>query len=174
MPDTFTTTPVTISATLEHDAELALENQYTSFAKREPAILTGLLSSPILGLVTLLAPGDPSKLSAQITAGAVSLIVVLQGFLVRRYVRPTWKRTTGRDFPDPATYSDAFDDGTGVQAPATPPPSARTLDDRADETTGEMLGQHALLSGRHEAPSLEPGPSEATDPDLIRSLLPTS
>jgi hypothetical protein len=72
-----------------------------SFLKREPVVLTHLIGGPIAGFVTLLAPGDPSSTAEQITAGVVAFLLVVQGFLVRRFVSPAWKRETGHPLPYP-------------------------------------------------------------------------
>lgn len=82
------------------EVEHVLEDEYTSFTKREPVVLTHLIGGPVLGFVALFAPGDPSSTASQVTAGVVAFALVVQGFLVRRFVAPAWKRFTGHPLPE--------------------------------------------------------------------------
>lgn len=79
------------------DLEHRAEQTYTSFAKREPAVLAHLLAGPLAGAFTFLithgviSATQASQATQWISTSGVTAAIVVQGFLVRRFVAPAWK-----------------------------------------------------------------------------------
>lgn len=114
--------------------EKAVEDQASSFLKQEPVVLGHLIAGPVLGAVTLFAPGGASKPAEQISAAIVTAVIVLQGFVLRRFVIPEWKRLTGRD-------------ASGILDTMDPEPDDPELQPEQVPAVDVDAGQAAVIAG---------------------------
>jgi hypothetical protein len=143
----------------------AVEKKYTSFAEREPAVLAHLLSAPVLAGVTYLVQqgivgnANASDLQSGVVSAIVFVVILAQGFVLRRFVSPWWKVHTGHDLP--ATPLDGPLTTVTLSATSPPQPPIAPLSGAAGSTTSvpTYTPQHAAEAVITDIPSTDGGPT---------------
>lgn len=139
------------------DLEHRAEQTYTSFAKREPAVLAHLLAGPLAGAFTFLithgviSATQASQATQWISTSGVTAAIVVQGFLVRRFVAPAWKVAEHQlEHVAGSLGGVSFEDAIAEAPAPAPVPTAWELGTPPDE-----------LAQPDSKPALPPAPAPA-------------
>lgn len=136
--------------------EQTVEDAYSSFVKREPAVLAGLVAGPVFGVLAWLVQrgyignDQASYLQSTIVGFVVMVAIALQGFVLRHFVGPAWKQLTGRDLPDVnpdavmATDPSALDDAKALADAVFD--SAPVQEVASDDLTGQSAAAQAAIA----------------------------
>lgn len=144
-----------ILGSIEH----TVEAEYSSFLKREPVVLAHLISGPLAGVASLLVTHgvitstQATSATQQAVAYAITVAIALQGFLIRRFVKPAWKSTSALAAPvimhgvglsDVSEVSDLMDEEPELDGAYTPDGVSYSLLPDAAHTPEQI----ARLSGQ--------------------------